>query len=164
MEQQLAAHERGRALSQSAETTEYQLVEIWGDTVDTRHLAWSVVLGIAISYGAFAVANRVLAAYVPDAAMARAYAMLVGLAGCLIAGAVCAKLFKPKREVVEEAHGAAGREEVLKQLANEAGGLGRVADLPPSVVAEMKELGLYELFAEYEQRDEQRDEQREGAR
>ncbi|MDR5766804.1 MULTISPECIES: hypothetical protein [unclassified Caballeronia] len=164
MEQQLAAHERGRALSQSAETTEYQLVEIWGDTVDTRHLAWSVVLGIAISYGAFAIANRVLAAYVPDAAMARAYAMLVGLAGCLIAGAVCAKLFKPKREVVEEAHGAAGREEVLKQLANEAGGLGRVADLPPSVVAEMKELGLYELFAEYEQRDEQRDEQREGAR
>ncbi|WP_250441407.1 hypothetical protein [Caballeronia sp. AZ1_KS37] len=164
MEQQLAAHERGRALSQSAETTEYQLVEIWGDTVDTRHLAWSVVLGIAISYGAFAIANRVLAAYVPDAAMARAYAMLVGLAGCLIAGAVCAKLFKPKREVVEEAHGAAGREEVLKQLANEAGGLGRVADLPPSVVAEMKELGLYELFAEYEERDEQRDEQREGAR
>ncbi|WP_250482032.1 hypothetical protein [Caballeronia sp. NCTM5] len=160
MEQQLAAHERGRALSQSAETTEYQLVEIWGDTVDTRHLAWSVVLGIAISYGAFAIANRVLAAYVPDAAMARAYAMLVGLAGCLIAGAVCAKLVKPKREVVEEAHGAAGREEVLKQLANEAGGLGRVADLPPSVVAEMKELGLYELFAEYEQRDEQR----EGAR
>ncbi len=164
MEQQLAAHARARALSQSAETTEYQLVEIWGDTVDTRHLAWSVVLGIAISYGAFAIANRVLAAYVPDAAMARAYAMLVGLAGCLIAGAVCAKLFKPKREVVEEAHGAAGREEVLKQLGNEAGGLGRVADLPPSVVAEMKELGLYELFAEYEQRDEQRDEQREGAR
>ncbi|SAK49114.1 hypothetical protein AWB77_01101 [Caballeronia fortuita] len=160
MEQQLAAHERGRALSQSAETTEYRLVEIWGDTVDTRHLAWSVVLGIGISYGAFAVANRVLAAYVPDAAMARAYAMLVGLAGCLIAGAVCAKLFKPKREVVEEAHGAAGREEVLKQLANEAGGIGRVADLPPSVVAEMKELGLYELFAEYEQRDEKR----EGAR
>ena len=110
MEQQLAAHERGRALSQSAETTEYQLVEIWGDTVDTRHLAWSVVLGIAISYGAFAIANRVLAAYVPDAAMARAYAMLVGLAGCLIAGAVCAKLFKPKREVVEEAHGAAGHQ------------------------------------------------------
>ncbi|SAK97960.1 hypothetical protein [Caballeronia ptereochthonis] len=153
MEQQLAAHERGRALSQSAETTDYRLVEIWGDTVDTRHLAWSVVLGIAISYGAFAIANRVLAAHVPDAAMARAYAMLVGLAGCLVAGAVCAKLFKPKREVIEEAHGAAGREAVLAQLASEAGGLGRVADLPPAVVAEMKELGLYELFAEYENRE-----------
>ncbi|SAK51629.1 hypothetical protein AWB78_01139 [Caballeronia calidae] len=160
MEQQLAAHERGRALSQSAETMDYKLVEIWGDTVDTRHLAWSVVLGIAISYGAFALANRVLVAYVPDAAMARAYAMLVGLGGCLIAGAVCAKLFRPKREVIEQAHGAAGREEVLKQLASEAGGLGRVADLPPAVVAEMKELGLYELFAEYEKRDEKR----EGAR
>jgi hypothetical protein len=42
---------------------------------------------------------------------------------------------------------------VLRQLASEAGGLGRVADLPPAVVAEMKELGLYELFAEYEQRE-----------
>lgn len=153
MEQQLAAHERGQALSRSVETTDYRLVEIWGDTVDTRHLAWSVALGIAISYGAFAIANRVLAGYVPDAAMARAYAMLVGLAGCLIAGAVCAKLFRPKREVIEEAHGAAGREEVLRQLASEAGGLGRVADLPPAVVAEMKELGLYELFADYEKRE-----------
>ncbi|AQG98768.1 hypothetical protein A9R05_07910 [Burkholderia sp. KK1] len=153
MEQQLAAHERGHASSKSADRADFQLAEIWGDTVDTRHLAWSVVLGIAISYGAFAIANRVLAAYVPDAAMARAYAMLVGLGGCLVAGAVCAKLFKPKREVIEEAHGAAGREEVLRQLASEAGGLGRVADLPPAVVAEMKELGLYELFAEYEKRE-----------
>ncbi|SAL75163.1 hypothetical protein AWB71_04968 [Caballeronia peredens] len=153
MEQQLAAHDRGRALAQSAEATDYRLVEIWGDTVDTRHLAWSVVLGIVISYGAFALANRLLAAYVPDAAMARAYAMLVGLAGCLVAGAVCAKLFRPKREVIEEAHGAAGREEVLRQLASEAGGLGRVADLPPAVVAEMKELGLYELFADFEKRE-----------
>lgn len=152
MEQPFAAHERGHSLTKSAEAADYRLVEIWGDTVDTRHLAWSVVLGIAISFGAFAVANRVLASVVPDPAMARAYAMLVGLGGCLVAGAVCAKLFKPKREVIEEAHGAAGREEVLAQLANEAGGLGRVADLPPAVVAEMKELGLYELFAEYEKR------------
>jgi hypothetical protein len=92
--------------------------------------------------------------------MARAYAMLVGLAGCLVAGAVCAKLFRPKRQVIEETHGASGREEVLAQLASEAGGLGRVADLPPAVVAEMKELGLYELFADYEKRADMR----EGAR
>ncbi|GAB5096842.1 hypothetical protein [Caballeronia sp. HLA56] len=160
MEQQLAAPQRGHRATTNAAEADYKLVEIWGDTVDTRHLAWSVVLGIAISYGTFAAANRVLAAYVPDPAMARAYAMLVGLAGCLIAGAVCAKLFRPKREVIEEAHGAAGREEVLAQLASEAGGLGRVADLPPAVAAEMKELGLYELFADYEKRADVR----EGAR
>ncbi|SAL32442.1 hypothetical protein [Caballeronia humi] len=131
----------------------YQLVEIWGDTVDTRHLAWSVAIGIVVSLGAFFVASRVLAAYVHDPAMARAYAMLVGLGGCLVAGVICARLFKPKREVIEEAIGTGGREEVLAQLAAEAGGLGRVADLPPAVVAEMKELGLYDLFADYEKHD-----------
>lgn len=131
----------------------YQLVEIWGDTVDTRHLAWSVAIGIVVSLGAFFVASRVLAAYVHDPAMARAYAMLVGLGGCLVAGVICARLFKPKREVIEEAIGTAGREEVLAQLAAEAGGLGRVADLPPAVIAEMKELGLYDLFADYEKHD-----------
>lgn len=131
---------------------ESKFVEVWGDTVDIRHLGWSVALGIAISLGAFFVANRLLAAYVPDAAMARAYAMLVGLGGCLLAGAVCAKLFKPKRQVVEQAFATAGREEVLAQLAAETGGVGRVADLPPAVVAEMKELGLYDLFADYEKR------------
>lgn len=128
------------------------LVEVWGDTVDIRHLAWSVALGVAISLGAFALANRVLSNYVPDAAMSRAYAMLVGLGGCLLAGAVCAKLFKPKREVVEEASDLARRDEVLDQLAAEAGGLGSVADLPADVAAEMKELGLYDVFAAHEQR------------
>jgi hypothetical protein len=152
MEPGIAATERGYRPA-SVASTEYKLVEVWGDTVDTRHLAWSVVLGVVISFGAFLIANRVLATTVSDPAMARAYAMLVGLGGCLLSGAVCAKLFKPKREVIEEAHGEAGREEVLAQLASEAGGLGRVADLPPAVAAEMKELGLYELFAEYEKRD-----------
>ncbi|MDE1180535.1 hypothetical protein [Paraburkholderia sp.] len=128
------------------------IVEVWGDTVDIRHLGWSVALGVAISLGAFYGANRVLAAYVHDAAMGRAYAMLVGLAGCLIAGVVCAKLFRPKREVVEEASDLASRDAVLDQLAAEAGGLGTVADLPPAVAAEMKELGIYDVFAAYERR------------
>jgi len=130
------------------------LVEVWGDTVDIRHLAWSVALGIGISLGAFFSANYFLALYVHDAAMTRAYAMLVGLAGCLIAGAVCAKLFKPKRVVVDQASDTARREEVLDQLAAEAGGFGFVADLPQAVATEMKELGLYDVFLKHEQRIE----------
>jgi hypothetical protein len=130
------------------------LVEVWGDTVDIRHLAWSVALGIGISLGAFFSANYFLALYVHDAAMTRAYAMLVGLAGCLIAGAVCAKLFKPKRVVVDQSSDTARREEVLDQLAAEAGGLGFVADLPLAATTEMKELGLYDVFLKHEQRIE----------
>jgi hypothetical protein len=130
------------------------LAEVWGDTVDIRHLAWSVALGIGISLGAFFSANYFLALYVHDAAMTRAYAMLVGLAGCLIAGAVCAKLFKPKRVVVDQSSDTARREEVLDQLAAEAGGLGFVADLPLAATTEMKELGLYDVFLKHEQRIE----------
>lgn len=127
-----------------------QLVEVWGDTVDLRHLAGSVFLGAGISLGAFFAGQRLLSAFVADAAIARAYAMLVGLAGCLIAGTVCAFLFKPKREVVEHAVDETERMKVLDQLAAESGGLGNVADLPPSVRAEMAELGLLDLFVAYE--------------
>jgi hypothetical protein len=126
------------------------LVEVWGDTVDLRHLAWSVVLGVGISIGAFWAGERLLSAVVPDAAIARAYAMLVGLAGCIVAGAVCGFLFKPKREVVEHAVDPAERMKVLDQLAAESGGLGALTDLSPGARAEMEELGLLDLFAAYE--------------
>lgn len=133
-----------------AGATPFELVEVWGDTVDLRHLAWSVVLGAGISIGAFFAGERLLSAFVPDAAIARAYAMLVGLAGCLVSGAVCAVLFKPKREVVEHTVDPAERMKVLDQLAAESGGLGTLADLSPGARAEMEELGLLELFAAYE--------------
>src|SRR5256885_3628456 len=40
------------------------------------------------------------------------------------------------------------RREVLEELARQPGGLGTVQDLPPAVVQELKELKLYELFAD----------------
>lgn len=134
----------------SPDAASFELVEVWGDTVDLRHLAWSVVLGTGISIGAFFAGERLLSAFVPDAAIARAYAMLVGLAGCIVAGAVCGFLFKPKREVVEHAVDPAERMKVLDQLAAESGGLGTLADLSPGARAEMEELGLLDLFAAYE--------------
>jgi hypothetical protein len=126
--------------------TSARYAEVWGDTVDLRHLAWSVVLGIGISTAAFFLGTRVLSSFVADAALVRAYAMLVGLAGCLIAGVICACLFKPKRQVVEHASDETERMRVLQQLAAESGGLGSTDDLSPSAKAEMEELGLLELF------------------
>lgn len=75
--------------------------------------------------------------------------MLAGLGGCVLAGVICARLFPPKREVVEHSasHDPAWRAEVLAELAAQPGGLGTLADLPPAVVKELKELDLYELFA-----------------
>jgi hypothetical protein len=131
----------------------WRLVEIWGDTADLGHLAWSIAIGLVVSLAGFLVANRVLASTVATPELARAYAMLAGLGGCVVSGVICAFLFAPKREVVE---GAAAdprwREEVLAELAGEHGTLGSVDDLPPSVVREMKELEIYELFASYKPR------------
>ncbi|MGO4328640.1 hypothetical protein AB4Z48_12420 [Cupriavidus sp. 2TAF22] len=136
-----------------------RLVEVWGDTADTRHLAWSIAIGAVVSLTGFLIASRILAGLVRSPELARAYAMLAGLAGCLLAGVICALVFRPKREVIEDAAGGPGaahapawREEVLDKLEEETGGLGSVADLPPAVVQELKELQLYELFASRERR------------
>jgi hypothetical protein len=149
--EQYRGHSATTAMAQAApsahiEDTSAHYAEVWGDTVDLRHLGWSVVLGIGISIGAFFLGKRVLSAFVADAALTRAYAMLVGLAGCLIAGTICAFLFKPKRLVVEHTTDESERMHVLQQLAAESGGLGSVEDLSPSARAEMEELGLLELF------------------
>ncbi len=124
------------------------LAEVWGDTVDLRHLAGSIGIGLVVSLGCFLLANRLLADRVDSVALARAYAMLAGLAGCVLSGVICGALFPPKREVVED--GAADpswRQQVLNELAAQSGGLGSVAELPPAVVSEMKALHIYELFA-----------------
>lgn len=124
-----------------------QLIEVWGDTVDSVHLGWAMAIGCAISLGAFLLANRILAGLVAAPEMARAYSMLVGLAGCLVSGAVCARLFPPKREVIDRAADPAWRETLMAELRSEPGGFGRLADLPAPTVAELKEMGLYDLFA-----------------
>jgi hypothetical protein len=130
--------------------TSAALAEVWGDTVDLRHLAWAIVLGIAISVAAFELGKRLLLSVVSDAAIVRADAMLIGLGGCVVAGVVSAVLFRPKRVVVEQSVDESDRVAVLTQLAEEWGGIGSLSDLPASAKAELKELGLLELFVAYE--------------
>lgn len=137
----------------SAGRAGWRLVEIWGDTADLGHLAWSIAIGLVVSLAGFLAANRVLASTVATPELARAYAMLAGLGGCVVSGVICAWLFVPKREVVEGTDAdPRWREEVLAELAGAHGTLGSVDDLPPSVVREMKELEIYDLFASYRPR------------
>ena len=127
----------------------WQLAEVWGDTVDLRHLVWAILIGTGISVAGYFLASRWLMSVVESRQLAQAYAMLAGLAGCILAGVICARLFPPKREVTELdiSTDPEWRAEVLAELENQPGGLGTVADLPPAVVSELKELKLYELFA-----------------
>lgn len=127
-----------------------RLAEVWSDTVDLRHLAWAIGIGISVSVAGFFIASRWLRGVVASPELAHAYAMLAGLAGCVLAGVICARLFPPKREVLEHSatHDPAWRAEVLAELAEQPGGLGTLADLPEAAVRELKALDLYELFAQ----------------
>ncbi|KOF54707.1 hypothetical protein AD428_05215 [Achromobacter sp. DMS1] len=132
---------------------QWRLAEVWNDTVDLRQLAWAIAIGVGISVAAFFLASRWLRGVAATPELGHAYAMLAGLAGCVAAGVICARRFPPKRVVREEAGSAddpAWRAEVLAELSAQPGGLGRVSDLPPAAVAELKELGLYALFADQE--------------
>uniref|UniRef100_UPI0025B98222 hypothetical protein n=1 Tax=Aquabacterium sp. TaxID=1872578 RepID=UPI0025B98222 len=91
-----------------------QLYEVWGDTVDSRHLGYSILIGAVVSLGAFFIAQHFLLSWVASAQMARAYAMLVGILGCLGAGMISASLFKPKRIVVEHQADPAQRAQLLQ--------------------------------------------------
>ena len=134
----------------SKDPADWRLAEVWGDTVDLRHLAWAIAIGTGISVLGFYLASRWLSTVVESRQLAHAYAMLAGLAGCVIAGVICARAFPPKREVTEldTSNDPEWRREVLEELADQPGGLGTVQDLPPAVVQELKELKLYELFAD----------------
>jgi hypothetical protein len=129
-----------------------RLAEIWGDVVDVRHLGLAIVIGAIVSVGTFLIAVQVLATLVSVAAIGRAYAMLAGLVGCIISGVICARLFAPKREVLETVTDPRWREEAMDELVKETGTVGHTADLPQVTIDEMKELGLYETFASYETR------------
>jgi hypothetical protein len=127
-----------------------ELYEVWGDTVDGRHLVYAIALGAVVSLGAFFTAQQLLVGWVASAQMARAYAMLIGIIGCLVGGGISAALFKPKRNVVEHLADPAWRAKILVELQNEFGPLGSLADLPAATLAELKEMDLYDLFAENE--------------
>ena len=131
------------------------LYEVWGDTIDGRDLMLSIGIGAVVSLGAYFGALYLLQPIVESAQMAKTYAMLVGVLGCLGAGVISAKLFPPKRDVQEHAADPAFREQVVADLLKEYGSLGRLEDLSEEVIAELRELELYDLFREAQAREEQ---------
>ncbi|MBB3809717.1 hypothetical protein [Pseudochelatococcus contaminans] len=129
--------------------SDYDLVEVWNDVVDTRHLLWSVIIGAVISVGTFLIAERILASVVDTPAIAKAYAMLAGVLGCIVSGVVSALLFPPKRVVIESTNDDAWRDQIMRDLAENPNTTMSERDLDPAVIREMEELGLRKLFASY---------------
>jgi len=142
------------------EDRELKLVEVWGDVVDIVHLCWAVVLGCICSLPAYLVAVEVFQTFVDTESLAKTYALLVGLAGCLVAGTLSAKRFPPKRILEQDAQDPAAQAEALDELREETGDLGEIADLPPAAIEELKALGVYDLFAGAQERAEREREPR----
>ncbi|TDQ55019.1 hypothetical protein [Actinorugispora endophytica] len=132
------------------------LLEIWGDTVDARHTIGAVALGVGIATPLYLGADYFFSRVSPDASLASSYALLAGLAGCLVAGFAGALLFKPKRVVTEQAAASEGRAETMDAIEAEYGPLGDPAELPEAVQEEVRALGLYDdLRAQHERRHQE---------
>ncbi|MGH3585812.1 MAG: hypothetical protein ACRDQ0_05775 [Pseudonocardia sp.] len=127
-----------------------RLVEVWGDTVDERHVKLAVVLGLVLSVPSFLVAAQVFGAWLENQSLARTYAMLVGLFACLLAGGISARLFPPKRIVTERAVDPVDQRAALLELARRPQGIGTVRSLPPAAEAELRSVGLYDVFVDVE--------------
>lgn len=137
------------------------LADIWGDTVNLRHLGAGILIGIVISLTCYLGARYVISIQFPSLAngLLSAYSLLFGIGGCVLSAVISANLFKPKRTLNEAEFSESDRDRVLSELkidlAKEREEL-KYAD--EKVLQEMKDLKLYELFAGIEEQKTSREE------
>lgn len=123
--------------------------DIWGDTVDLRHLAAAMIIGIALALGCYILGLGVIKSSYPKlpANLAQGYALLVGIVGSLAAAVLSARLFAPKRVLKEDEFSPEDRALVIRELQIDMEREGEeLKTVPPEIVAEMKELQIYDLF------------------
>lgn len=132
----------------SADGAPPRYLEVWGDTVDARHLSLSVALGAAVAAPTFLGARWIFSRTVENQTLAGSYALLLGLAGCVLAAVVAARLFPPKRVVRESSATLESRQEALDSIAVQGGEWTDPAELDPQVRKELHQLGLYEVLVE----------------
>ena len=135
--------------------TPSRLLEVWGDTVDQRHLVLSIVLGVGLGAPVFLLAEWGFAQTDVAAGLQRSYALLAGIGACIVAAVIAARLFAPKRTVVIGSGAEGSRQEAMDAIEAEIGPLGDPDELPERLRAEVQALGLYDdLAAQHRRRTE----------
>ncbi len=130
------------------------LLEVWGDTVDSRHLTGAIGLGLVVAGSLYLAADRITPSLVDDPTLAHSYALLVGLVGCLIAAVIAAKLFAPKRDVVMgSGTDSEGRRIAMDNIEEEVGRLGDPRELPTAVQDELRSLSVFDDLLEQHERN-----------
>lgn len=129
------------------------LAEVWGETVSLRNLALSLAISVPTTVIVYYIGHAVLVRAVSDPDRAETFSLLCGLASVIVCAVLCARLFAPQRVLVDDpVADSSSFEDALRELSEDEGGLGSVADLPPEVVQEMKDLELYDAFARAEEK------------
>lgn len=142
-------------MTQQPPASQTRLMEVWGDTVDSRHLVLSIVLGVGLGAPAYLGTTWLLAMTDVAEGLQRSYALLAGIGACLVAAVIAARLFGPKRRVEIGAETAGSRREAMDAIEAEIGPLGDPDELPAPLIAEVRALGLYDdLAAQHRRRTE----------
>lgn len=128
---------------------QYELLEVWSDTVDSRHLLYALLLGSGMGATAYLLAARGFETVVDNPDVAQTYALLVGLIGSMAAAVIAAFTIEPKRVVVESEGTAESRRAAMATIEAEIGPFGDPSQLPPTVQEELRALGLYDDLADW---------------
>ena len=127
------------------EKKEKVLTEVWGDTVNIKELAISIILGVIFTMCFYLIGRKIFMSM--GTIEEKGYALFVGIAGCFIAAVISAKSFRPKR-LVAELDSTTDIAEVLEYAhmtpEEEGEALTKVGS---DVIKELEDLELYGLLA-----------------
>lgn len=135
--------------AEKVKDSELELAEIWGDTVNLRHLAGAMIIGMILGFSFYWTGLQIIKSFYPDiqASLQQALALLVGIVGCLLAAVISAKLYPPKRILTEQAASQEDRQLILQELQIDINQEAEdMATMPQDILKEMHELKLDELF------------------
>lgn len=123
-------------------------MEVWGDTIVPKELAISAIICV-ITTMVFFLAGRTVLLGIESLtpALAKGYALLVGILGTFLGAVICAKKFKPKRKIMIEF-----QEENIEDILKAAGMTieeerEALRTVSPEIIKEMEDLELYSLLA-----------------
>lgn len=121
------------------------LIEVWNDTVDSRHLTGGIAISVGIAVTAFLVADHLFAA-ADQTELGHSYALLIGILGCILGAVITGLLFKPKRVITTSTADTRSRQEIIDEIVKEYGDLGDPRELPEAVQNEVRTLGLFDAL------------------
>ena len=121
------------------------LIEVWNDTVDSRHLTGGIAISVGIAVTAFLVSDHLFAA-ADQTELGHSYALLIGILGCILGAVITGLLFKPKRVITTSTADTRSRQEIIDEIVEEYGDLGDPRELPEAVQNEVRTLGLFDAL------------------